>query len=181
MWCDSTCTESLTILDVRSISRGTDFLEQSKNTSSMRSKMSLGGFCRANFLVKMIFISMIYDAVDKKREHENSCLKNVKEFALFVKRLELCHWCFCGSQPQSKCVESEQTEWCLGFSCDRDEANVERRTPSSSLCMRTPSVTRKTFDKELQATESSPVNSTKQNTVEKYCSFVDIALCAGGI
>ena len=44
---------------------------------------------------------MINDSCNKKKENENSCLKNVKEFALFVKRLELCHWCFCGSQPQS--------------------------------------------------------------------------------
>ena len=123
--------------------------------------MFLGGIIRANFLVMMIFMSMIYDSGNKKIEDENSCLKNVKVFALFAKRLKLCHG-VSAAQPQSRCVESEQTEGWLGFSCDRDEANIERRTPSSSLYMRTLSVTRKTSDKELQATESSPVNVTKQ-------------------
>ena len=90
--------------------------------------MFLGGVFRANFLVKMIFMSMIYDSENKKREYGNPCLKNVKEFALLAKRLKLCHG-VSAAQPQNRCVEPEQTEGWLGFSCDRDEANIEIRTP----------------------------------------------------
>ena len=69
-------------------------------------------------------------------------------------------------------VESEQTEWCLGLSCDRDEANTQRRNPSSYSCMRTLSITRKTAG-------SSSSNNIEQKTAEQYCSFVDNALRAG--
>ena len=107
-------------------------------------------------------MSMIYDSGNKKREDENSCLKNVKEFALFAKRLKLCHG-VSAAQPQSICVEFEQTEGWLGFSCDGDEANIERRTPSSSLYIRTLSVTRKLATKSCKQQnhqESMPQNKS---------------------
>ena len=63
------------------------------------------------------------------------------------------------AQPQ-RGVETEKIEWCSGHSCDRDEANIQRRNPSSYSCMRTLSITRKTIDKVLEQTGSLSSNTT---------------------
>ena len=46
-------------------------------------------------------------------------------------------------------VETEKIECCLGLSCDRFEANTQRRNPSPHSCMGTLSITRRTINKGL--------------------------------
>ena len=58
--------------------------------------MFLNGGVPSNFLDRIIFMSMIHDFDNEKREREHPVLKNVTEVAPYANRLQLCHRCFCG-------------------------------------------------------------------------------------